>query len=206
MSCVGLEPTIPAFEREKTFHALGSTATVIVSGSSSRCSVEWHNPKRNNRHLEQTTAPVILPTNDRITRQFMRYITAYIPQQYRCQLQKNTVSESCHFTKAVLRGNLKRVLFSDVSEHMHIWGGIATGYEHYGPVSIPGRGKISLFSTASRLSLRLTQPPNQLIPREISPGIKQLGREAHHSPPFRAEVKTTWSYASAIPTLSLRGA
>jgi hypothetical protein len=32
-----------------------------------------------------------------------------------------------------------------------------------------------------------------------SPGVKQPGREADHSPPTSAEVKKTWIYTSAPP-------
>jgi len=28
----------------------------------------------------------------------------------------------------------------------------------------------------------------------FTPGVKQLGREADHSPPFSAEIKNAWSY------------
>jgi hypothetical protein len=33
----------------------------------------------------------------------------------------------------------------------------------------------------------------------LSPGIKQPGREADHSPPSIAEVKNTWNYKSTPP-------
>jgi hypothetical protein len=33
----------------------------------------------------------------------------------------------------------------------------------------------------------------------FSPGIKQPGRTPYHSPPCSAEVKTEWSYTSALP-------
>jgi hypothetical protein len=29
--------------------------------------------------------------------------------------------------------------------------------------------------------------------RAISPGVKQIGREADHSPPLRADIKNEWS-------------
>jgi hypothetical protein len=105
-------------------------------------------------HLEAKTAPAILPTNDRMTRQFMQCNTPYIPQQYRRQLQKNIVSKNCYVIRAVLHSNLKRILFSDMYEYMHILVSTATGYGQDSPVSIPGRGKIFLFSTSFRPTLR----------------------------------------------------
>jgi hypothetical protein len=36
--------------------------------------------------------------------------------------------------------------------------------------SIPGWGKVFLFSTASRPNLGFTQPPNQWVPEALSPG------------------------------------
>jgi hypothetical protein len=56
--------------------------------------------------------------------------------------------------------------------------GIATGYELDGRGSIPGRGKIFLFSTASRPALGFTEPPTQWIPGALSLGLKRAGREA----------------------------
>jgi hypothetical protein len=51
--------------------------------------------------------------------------------------------------------------------------------------SIPGRGKIFLFSIVSRPALGHTEPPIQWVPEE-----KRPGREADHSPPSSAEVKS----------------
>jgi hypothetical protein len=48
---------------------------------------------------------------------------------------------------------------------------------------------IFLFTTASRTALGPTQPPIQRVPGALSLGVKQLGREADHSPPSSAEVK-----------------
>jgi hypothetical protein len=62
--------------------------------------------------------------------------------------------------------------------------GIATGYRLDCPGSIPGSGKVFLFSTPFRPALGPTQPPIQWVP-----GIKLKGREADHSPSSRAEVK-----------------
>jgi hypothetical protein len=52
-----------------------------------------------------------------------------------------------------------------------------------------GRVKNFLFSTASRLTLGSTQPPIEWVPGILSPGVKQPGREANHSPPTSAQVK-----------------
>jgi hypothetical protein len=55
------------------------------------------------------------------------------------------------------------------------------------------------FSTSSRLALGSTQPPIQWVPGALSPGVKRQGREADHSPPTIAEVKTMWIYTSTPP-------
>jgi hypothetical protein len=56
-----------------------------------------------------------------------------------------------------------------------------------------------VFSTSSRLVLGLTQPPIKWATGALSLGVKQLGREADHSPPTNAEVKKTWIYTSIPP-------
>jgi len=55
----------------------------------------------------------------------------------------------------------------------------------------------------SRLSLGPTQPPIQKLPGALSLGAKRPGREADHSPPYSAEVKTAWNYTS-IPQYAFR--
>jgi hypothetical protein len=59
--------------------------------------------------------------------------------------------------------------------------------------------KDSLFSTSSRPALGPTQPPIQWVLGAFSPGLKQHGREADHSPPADAEVKKMWIYTSTPP-------
>jgi hypothetical protein len=59
--------------------------------------------------------------------------------------------------------------------------------------------KIFFFSTASRPTLGPTQSPIQWVPGALSPGVKQWGHEANHSPPSSAEVKKD----GAIPPLPL---
>jgi hypothetical protein len=56
-----------------------------------------------------------------------------------------------------------------------------------------------LFNTASRLALGPTQLPIKWVLGALSLGVKQLGCEADHSTPSRAEVKDTWSYTSTPP-------
>jgi hypothetical protein len=60
-----------------------------------------------------------------------------------------------------------------------------------GRSSSPGRGKIFLLSTSSRPVLGPTQPPIQLVPGALSPGVKRPGCEADHSPPTSVGVKNT---------------
>jgi hypothetical protein len=46
------------------------------------------------------------------------------------------------------------------------------------------------FPAASRSSLRPTLSPNQRVPGAVSLGVKRSGRDADHSPPSSAEVKS----------------
>jgi hypothetical protein len=62
---------------------------------------------------------------------------------------------------------------------------------------IPSKGKIFLFSTASKLALGPTQLPIQMVLGALTPGVKWLGCEADQSPPSSAEVKND----KAIPPL-----
>jgi hypothetical protein len=71
------------------------------------------------------------------------------------------------------------------------------GYVLGGRGSIPERGK-GYFSTVFRPALGSTQPPIQWAPGDLSRGVKRPGREADHSPPSSAEVKS----GGAIPRLS----
>jgi hypothetical protein len=54
-----------------------------------------------------------------------------------------------------------------------------------------------LFPTVTRPALVPTQPTIQWVPGALSPGVKQQGHEADHSPPSSAEVKN----GGAIPSL-----
>jgi hypothetical protein len=53
---------------------------------------------------------------------------------------------------------------------------------------------ILLFTTASRTTLKPTQPPNQWVPGAPYLGLKRPERETGHSPPLSAKVKNAWSY------------
>jgi hypothetical protein len=68
-----------------------------------------------------------------------------------------------------------------------------------GRSSSPGKGKIFLRSTSSRLVLGPTKPLVLWVPVALSPGVKRPGRDADHSPPTSAEVKNTWNYTSTPP-------
>jgi len=63
---------------------------------------------------------------------------------------------------------------------------------------------IFLFTIVFKPVLGPTQPPIQWKRGALSLGIKQLGREANHSPPSSVEVKKAWSYIS-IPPVCLHG-
>jgi hypothetical protein len=56
---------------------------------------------------------------------------------------------------------------------------------------------MSLLSTASIPAVRSTQSSIQWVPGAISPGVKQPGNEADHSPPSISEVKS----GGAVPPL-----
>jgi hypothetical protein len=72
--------------------------------------------------------------------------------------------------------------------------------------SIPGRGKIFLFSIASRPPLGPTEPPIQWVSGAVSSGVKRQGREAEHSPSSSAEAKNGGAIPSLPHTSSWRGA
>jgi hypothetical protein len=56
--------------------------------------------------------------------------------------------------------------------------------------SIPRRHKILYsFHDVHIDSLRLNQPPTDLVPGAVTSGLKQQGREADHSHPFNTEDK-----------------
>jgi hypothetical protein len=75
--------------------------------------------------------------------------------------------------------------------------GIATDYglNHRG-VGVRGPVGSRIFSASSRPALGSIEPPIQWVPRVLSRGVKQPGREADHSPPTSAEVKKMWIYTS----------
>jgi hypothetical protein len=61
-----------------------------------------------------------------------------------------------------------------------------------------------LFPTSNSPSLGLTQPHIQYVPRVFLQVVKQLHREADHSPPSSAEVKNVWSL-TFTPPIRLHG-
>jgi hypothetical protein len=71
---------------------------------------------------------------------------------------------------------------------------IVTGYGLDGRGSIPGSGKIFLFSAGSGLTLGPTQPPIQWVPRIISLGLKRPGRDGDHSPLLAPRSRTMELY------------
>jgi len=59
--------------------------------------------------------------------------------------------------------------------------------------------------TVSRPALGPTQTPIQWVRGALTPAVKRLGRETHHSPPPRTEVKNAWSLPPLPNTSSWRG-
>jgi hypothetical protein len=68
--------------------------------------------------------------------------------------------------------------------------GIATGYGLADQgVALRVSVGLRIFSSPRHPDrLRSIQPPIQLVPGDVSPGVKRQGREADHSPPTSAEV------------------
>jgi hypothetical protein len=101
-----------------------------------------------------------------------------------------------------LRPTLQIALTSSHRHQFCFWHssvGIATGYgldDRDVKSSSPGRDKNFLFSMTSRPALGSTQPPIQLVPGALSPGVKRPRREAHRSPAVSAEVKKMLIYTS----------
>jgi len=56
-----------------------------------------------------------------------------------------------------------------------------------------------LFSEMSRWVLVPIQPSIQWVPRTLYRGVKHVGHEADHSPPYNAEDKTKCSWSSTLP-------
>jgi hypothetical protein len=74
-----------------------------------------------------------------------------------------------------------------------------TGFDsRQGQRSIP-------FATSSRPAVEPIQRRIQWVPGALSPGIKQQGHEADHSPPSSAEVKNEWSYTPTPPYVFMVG-
>jgi hypothetical protein len=77
--------------------------------------------------------------------------------------------------------------------------GIAAGYRLDGRGSVPDRGKIFVYSTATSSPLGPPQPPVQWVPRALYTGVKRPELEADHLAKYGAEVKN----GGAIPPLPL---
>jgi hypothetical protein len=80
--------------------------------------------------------------------------------------------------------------------------GIVTDYGLESWDSIPGGGRIFLFSIVSRPTLRPTLPHIEWVPGAISAGVKRPESETDHLPLSSAEVK---SGGAIPPLLCLRG-
>jgi hypothetical protein len=91
---------------------------------------------------------------------------------------------------------IKRVKYWCIFNDIHT---MLLSYRLDGPGLIPGKGKIFLYSTASRSALGLTHPPIQWVPGALSPGVMRQGCKADYSPPTSANVRVRWSCTSTPP-------
>jgi hypothetical protein len=82
---------------------------------------------------------------------------------------------------------------------------MAMDYELVDRGSIHGKGKIFLFSTASRSVLGSTQPHMRWIVGTIFQGVKEPGREADHSPTSSVEIKNVGGTPELPHMSSCRG-
>jgi hypothetical protein len=62
--------------------------------------------------------------------------------------------------------------------------------------SSPGRNKILLLSTSSRIVFGSTYPPVEWVPEDHPTGVKWPWREADHPPLTNAEFKNSRNYSS----------
>jgi hypothetical protein len=76
---------------------------------------------------------------------------------------------------------------------------IVTGYGLDSGVNIWAPVGSRIISISSSLALRPTQSPVPWVQGALSPGVKQQGRKADHSPPATAEVKRMCINTAAIP-------
>jgi hypothetical protein len=104
-----------------------------------------------------------------------------------CLLNKS-IFHSIVICGTVLSNYLVHEIFTFIFSRNSIVS-IATGYWLDGPGSIPGSARF--FSSPERLDrLGPTQPRIRWVPGALSPGVKRQGRDADHSPPSTAKVKT----------------
>jgi hypothetical protein len=72
---------------------------------------------------------------------------------------------------------------------------IALGFE-LDDREFESRQRLVIFLFTTRPAVGPTQPPIQWVSGALSLGVERQGREAGHSPPSSAEVKSAWSYIS----------
>jgi hypothetical protein len=71
--------------------------------------------------------------------------------------------------------------------------------------SIRGTGKQFSLLIAFRPALGLNHPSTEWVLRVVSPGVKGLGHESNHSPPFTAKIKNSGVVTPLLHTFSWRG-
>jgi hypothetical protein len=134
--------------------------------------------------------------------------STYPVTRARCSSNTTNESKPCHkavnkwhlpwsgIAPLVLRnqfpGSKSKSVFIVLCSSFSIVNELRAGRQEFG--FLAGTGIFFLFATASRQSLRPTQPPVRWITAALSTEVKRPGREADHSPPFSAEVKNAWSY------------
>jgi hypothetical protein len=79
-------------------------------------------------------------------------------------------------------------------KNLHGSGSIASSLKPENPGSILDGSEIFVSTKVSRSALGPLRFLSQLNAGPLSLRVKQPGREAYHSPPFNAEVKSMWSY------------
>jgi hypothetical protein len=77
--------------------------------------------------------------------------------------------------------------------------GTERGVTRYDTIYAQQGKEFSLSIIVVQTALGWTRPPIQWVLAALSPGVKQQGREADHSPLASAKIKKMWIYTSTPP-------